>query len=105
MSGRKKVSGRYKRYSLGALQDWMGTWRTLVWDHVAYLITTKSTVGASLWLGGKEFTSAGDMGLIPGWEKSSGEGNGNPFQYSCLENSTDREAWWARVRHDLVTKQ
>ena len=31
--------------------------------------------------------NAGDMGLIPGWEKSPGEGNGNPLQYSCLGKS------------------
>ena len=38
---------------------------------------------------GKEFTcNAGDPGLIPGSGKSPGEGNGNPLQYSCLENST-----------------
>ena len=36
-------------------------------------------------------------GLIPGWGKSPGEGNGNPLQYSCLENSRDRGAWWATV--------
>ena len=36
--------------------------------------------------------NAGDMGLIPGWEKSPGEGNGNPLQYSCLENPMDRGA-------------
>ena len=39
--------------------------------------------------------SAGDtggVGLIPGLERSSGVGNGNPLQYSCLENSIDREA-------------
>ena len=36
--------------------------------------------------------NAGDGGSIPGWGKSSGEGNGNPFQYSCLENSMDRGA-------------
>ena len=41
--------------------------------------------------------NAGDQGLIPGWEKSSGEGNGNPLQYSCLENFTDRGAWGAIV--------
>ena len=35
--------------------------------------------------------NAGDMGLIPGSERSSGEGNGNPLQYSCLENPMDRE--------------
>ena len=35
--------------------------------------------------------NAGDMGLIPGSERSSGEGNGNLLQYSCLENPMDRE--------------
>ena len=39
----------------------------------------------------------GDPGLIPGSGRSPGEGNGNPLQYSCLENSMDREAWWATV--------
>ena len=39
----------------------------------------------------------GDMGLIPGWGRSAGEGNGNPLQYSCLENSMDRRAWQATV--------
>ena len=41
---------------------------------------------------------AGDQGSIPGLGSSSGEGNGNPLQYSCLENSMDREALWATVR-------
>ena len=40
---------------------------------------------------------AGDMGLIPGSGRFLGEGNGNPLQYSCLENSMDREAWWVTV--------
>ena len=39
--------------------------------------------------------SAGDLGLIPGSERSPGEGNDNPLLYSCLENSMDRGAWWA----------
>ena len=39
----------------------------------------------------------GDMGLIPGWERSLGGGHSNPLQYSCLENPTDRRAWWAIV--------
>ena len=53
--------------------------------------------------------SAGDLGSIPGSGISPGEGNGNPFQYSCLENPMDR-AWQATVcgisgiRHDLATK-
>ena len=38
-----------------------------------------------------------DAGSIPGLGRSPGEGNGNPLQYSCLENPKDREAWWATV--------
>ena len=60
---------------------------------------------------GKESAyNAGDLGSIPGLGRSLGEGNGNPFQYSCLENPMDRGAWWAtvhgvaRVGHDLATK-
>ena len=41
--------------------------------------------------------NAGELDLVPGWRKSPGEGNGNPLQYSCLENSMDRGAWWAIV--------
>ena len=39
----------------------------------------------------------GDLGLIPGSGRSSGEGNGYTLQYSCLENSMARGAWWATV--------
>ena len=38
-------------------------------------------------------SNVGDSGLIPGLGRSPGEGNGNPLQYSCLENSMDGEAW------------
>ena len=41
--------------------------------------------------------NAGDLTWIPGLGRSSGEGNGNPLQYSCLENPMDREAWQATV--------
>ena len=41
--------------------------------------------------------NAGDPNLIPGLGRSTGEGNGNPLQYSCLENSMDRGAWQAIV--------
>ena len=47
---------------------------------------------------------ARDMGSIPGWEKSSGVGNGTPLQYSCLENSMGRGAWWATV-HRVAKSQ
>ena len=40
---------------------------------------------------------AGNGGLIPGSARSPGGGNGNPFQYSCLENAMDRGAWQAKI--------
>ena len=69
-----------------------------------FVIFPRSSVGK------ESACSEGDPGLIPGSERSPGEGNGNPLQYSCLENPMDRGAWQAavhgvaRVRHDLVTK-
>ena len=39
-----------------------------------------------------------DMGLIPGLGRFPGEGNGNPLQYSCLENPMDRRALWATIQ-------
>ena len=60
--------------------------------------------GLPRWLSGKESpANAGDAGLIPGSERSLGEGNGNPFQYSCLGNPVDRGAWQATVHG--VTKE
>ena len=41
--------------------------------------------------------NGGDLGSIPGSERSSVEENGNPLLYSCLENPMDGEAWWATV--------
>ena len=49
-------------------------------------------------------TNAGDSrdpGSIHGLGRSSGVGNGNPFQYSCLKNSRDRGAWWA-IAHGIA---
>ena len=57
------------------------------------------------WLRGKESAcNAGDPGSIPASGRSPGEGNGNPLQYSCLENSMDRGAWWATV-HGVTKSQ
>ena len=54
---------------------------------------------------GKESAcNAGDPGLIPGWGRSPGEGNGNPLQHSCLENPMDRGAWQATV-HGVAKSQ
>ena len=49
-----------------------------------------SAVKASAW-------NAGDPGSLPGSGRSPGEGNGNPLQYSCLENPMEGGAWWATV--------
>ena len=47
---------------------------------------------------GKAFPyNAGDQDSVPGLGKYHGEGNGNPLQCSCLENSMDRGAWWTAV--------
>ena len=47
---------------------------------------------------GKESAcNAGDLGSISGLGRSPGEGNSSPLQYSCLENPTDKGAWWATV--------
>ena len=43
-------------------------------------------------------TNAGDVGLISGWGRFTGEGNDNPLKYSCLRNSMDRGAWRATVQ-------
>ena len=48
--------------------------------------------------------NAGEVGLNPGLERAPGEGNGNLFQYSCLENSMDRGAWWVTV-HGVAKSQ
>ena len=48
--------------------------------------------------------NAGDLGLIPGSERSLGEGNSHLLQYSFLENPMDRGAWWARV-HRIAKSQ
>ena len=48
--------------------------------------------------------SARDLGSIPGLGRSPGEGNGNPLQYSCLENSVDGGTWWATI-HGIAKSQ
>ena len=58
----------------------------------------------------KTACSSGDEGLLSGWGRSPGEGNGNLLQCSCLGNPTDRDNWWvalhgvARIGHNLATK-
>ena len=62
-------------------------------------------LGLPKWLSNKESTcKARDTGSIPGSGKCPGEGNGNPLEYSCLENSTDGGTWWATV-HGVAKSQ
>ena len=52
----------------------------------------------------KSACNAGDPNSIPGWGTAPGEGDGNPLQYSCLENSMDRGTWWPTV-HGVAKSQ
>ena len=63
------------------------------------------SIGSPRWLSGKESArNAGDEGLIAGWRRSPGEGNGNPLQYSCLGNPMGRETWRTTV-HGVTKSQ
>ena len=63
-------------------------------EHVDKIASNYVRVEFPRWLSSKEF---GDVGLIPESERSPGQGNVNPLQYSCLGNPMDRGAWWAIV--------
>ena len=79
----------------------LDTTEWLNWTELKQLTITHSLIvshGLPKWLNGKEYAcSGGDKCLISGLGRSPGEGNGNPLQYSCLENPRDRGAWWAAV--------
>ena len=85
--------------------------KALIFQHSAFFIVQLShpymTTGKTIALtilgfpdgsdGKVSAHNEGELGLIPGLGRSPGEGNGNPLQYSCLENSMDGGAWWATV--------
>ena len=58
--------------------------------------------GLPLWLRFDSACNAGDPGSTPGLGRSPGEGNGNPLQYSCLENSMDRGPWRGTTVHGVA---
>ena len=75
------------------------------WFDALTLSRGKSGIGLPRWLSGKESAcQAGDTGSVPALGRSPGEENDNPLQYSCLENSTDRGAWWA-TGHGVTKSQ
>ena len=85
----------YKRPSVQSppVNSLKKTFPSLVWGKLKHLQNLPS------WLSGKESAcKAEDWGSVPGSGRSPGEGNGNPLQYSCLENPMDRGAWWATVQ-------
>ena len=63
-----------------------------------FMTDFNTRLGVSWWCSGKDSAyNAGDKGSIPGSGRPPGVGNGNPLQYSCLENPIDRGAWRATV--------
>ena len=78
---------------------------SLLFLYLIFMTCSEYTWGFSGGLDGKESVcNAGDLGSIPGLGRSPGGGNGNPLQYSCLENSMDRGAWQATV-HGVAKNQ
>ena len=83
------------------------TMNLVVFHHTCWLFLQLTIfIGNNILFGGFPCGSDGkesacrarDLGLIPGWKRSPGEGNDNTLQHSCLENPMDRGAWWAIVR-------
>ena len=66
-----------------------------------FILPCMTQQGLLRWFSSKESACnagvAGDTGSIPGLGRSPGEGQGNPLQYSCLDNPMDRGPWWATV--------
>ena len=87
-----------KRIHLQCRKPWLDSWiGKITWRRDR--LPTPIFLGFSGGSDGKESAcNTGDLSLIPGLGRSPGGGNGNPFQYSCLENSVDRGAWRAAVR-------
>ena len=109
--GRFPGGGDGNRFRYSCLENPHG-WRSLVsyspWG-LKESDVTKHTDRSSLGLPGGTVgkqppASTGDTGSIPGSGRTPGGENGSPLQYSCLENSMDRRAWWATV-HEVAKSQ
>ena len=96
---------------MGILPKYSNTGFMVALQHIYILVKTKQAFPGGLVVKNLP-ASAGHVDSIPGLERSPGEGNGNPLQYSWLGNPTDRGAWQAiqsmgsqRVRQNLGTQQ
>ena len=82
--------------------------RLAVWNDICTLLYLKQITNHIGIPGGsllkKPPANAGDASSMPGSERSPGEGNGNPFQYSCPGNPMDGRAWWAIVHRVAKSK-
>ena len=77
---------------------WPVPWSWTLYFSLDNLIVSHDFKSVPWWLSGKESAcNSGDPGSSPGLGRSPGEGNGNPLQYSCLENPRNGGAWWADV--------
>ena len=93
--------GRYRKHK----REWIGFYKTSIIPSSRENLWYPTWLATHYWncrhLDWSEVKAsacnAGDLGLIPGLGRSPGEGNGNPLQYSCLENPMNRGAWWAIV--------
>ena len=87
-----KQKGKYSRYvwleKPSSVLRQSSNCICLAWEWNEYVFSS---------VGKESACNAGDPGSLPGWGGSPGDGNGNPVQYSCLENPMDRRAWRATV--------
>ena len=72
--------------------------------HQSLAAESYSSASIPAFASGQSAHNVGDLGFIPGLKRYPGEGSGYPLQYSCLENSTERGAWWATV-HGVTKSQ
>ena len=88
------VNNKITFYCLFISENNRNPFSSILYSCNKYILSIK---GLPWWLSGKETADEGDVGSVPGLGRSPGEGNGNPLQDSCLENSKDRGTWWATV--------
>ena len=101
----KRVSQKFEHFDINFRQYFLLLYKVNT-EEANQILTKRSAIfwASPVILPGKNLPAiVGDSGSIPGSGRSPGEGNGNPVQYSCLENPMDRGTWRATVHR--VTKR